>query len=130
MPTACLTIIEESSEEKAFLYRELDGYPIGNGQDLKYYLNDFAFDASRFSTHRIVALLEECSQLLKPLEAKNLDRQYIYTISIRDGYLNLKVQGLSFLYPELPDEAGMATLYDGDLRDFDPYLADSNWYNQ
>lgn len=130
MTTACLTIVEENSEEKAVLYREFDGYPIGNGQDLKDYLDDFAFDAPGLSAHRIVAQLENCHQLLDSMEAKNLESQYIYTISIRDGYLNLKVQGISFLYPELPDEAGMATLYDGDLRDFDPYLADSNWYNQ
>lgn len=126
MATACLIIIEESGAEKAGLYRELDGYPVGAGQDLKYYLSD----VSDFSTHRIIALLKDCYQLLNPPDASNLDAQYIYVISIRNGYLNLKVQGLSILYPELPDQSGRVTLYDGDVRDFDPYLADSNWRNQ
>ncbi len=117
MATSCLTVFEADGAEIAVLYREMDGQPTGHGQYLKYILCNPEAD-----------YFENCR--LCPPKTRNLGEQYIYTVSIEDGRINLVVQGLSILYPELTSDSVMTIIYEGDIREFVPYLAASNWRDQ
>lgn len=117
MATACLTVIEVSGKEIAVLLTDTDGQPTRHGADLKLLLESQTSDF-----HSKVRLY--------PPQTRNLGEQYIYTISVRSGYYHLKVEGLSLLYPYLPNHGEFTVLYEGNISDFDAYRVDDNWRNQ
>lgn len=134
MGTRSLTIIKDDSPGKnqegkdiCVLYRQMDGYPSGHGEDLKEFLSDINLvnGISLFETRRIANGMQcLAAQLvahfktgpgsfyLYPIDTRNCGEQYIYTVYEKEGIIHLRVQDVY----KKDDDIG--TIYDGPVKEF------------
>lgn len=130
MGTRSLTIVhEESVGRLCVMYRQMDGYPTGHGQDLKTFAGDMVIanglswtdppkvaNGMRCLAAQLFAHFKNDSEVggiyLYPTTTKDAGQEYEYHLSRNEkNMLNLMVIGL----------AGKRTvLYDGPLNAFDP----------
>ncbi len=127
MGTRSLTVVMDGKDEIMLLYRQLDGYPTGHGQDLKDFLapfkicNGFGTEQSKGKwangmgclAAQIVAHFKDGIgqfYLYKP-GARGFDEEYIYTVQENKNHtLDLEVFGV---YDK-------KVLYSGSIAEFDP----------
>ena len=100
MGTRCLTVLkEEEGKEIAVLYRQMDGYPAGHGQDLLDFLADkrivngisvddgCSFNGMHCLAASVVAHFKEHigSFYLYPAGTRDVGEEYIYTVTGKVG---------------------------------------------
>jgi len=132
MGTRSLTILQDGDgQEIAVLYRQMDGYPDGHGNDLARFLkpftvvNGFGIGAKRGKVANGMACL--AAQLvakfkrdvggfyLYPAGTRDCGEEYRYTVSLKDGQLWLQCHG------GYGDE--LRLLYDGPAKGWKAELA-------
>ena len=101
MGTRCLTVFkEEDGTEIAVMYRQMDGYPAGHGQELTDFLADKvivngigtetaseAFNGMHCLAASVVAHFKDGigSFYLYPAGTRGIGEEYIYTVTQSDG---------------------------------------------
>lgn len=115
MGTRSLTVVksEDGKKEIIVMYRQYDGYPAGHGLELAEYLasfrvcNGFGEKVENLANGmgclagQIVAHFKiEVGQFyLYPSKSRDLGEEWIYTVSLKDGKLQIKVEECRFDVP-------------------------------
>ena len=113
MGTRSLTILQDGDgQEIAVLYRQMDGYPDGHGNDLARFLkpftvvNGFGPGAKRGKAANGMACLaaqlvakfkQEVGHFyLYPAGTRDCGEEYIYTVGLKDGRVHLECRTASY----------------------------------
>lgn len=137
MGTRSLTIFEDSyktkggrtkREEVAVLYRQMDGYPTGHGEELSKFLAPIKIVNGLGVRKEVVANGMGCLAAqavahfktepgdfyLHPSGTRDVDEQYIYTVYEKGGSLNIRcATGYG------PKKEDWTIIYDGPAKGFD-----------
>jgi len=108
MGTRCLTVFkEDDGTEIAVLYRQMDGYPEGHGEELAEFLADKAiingiggeslagaFNGMHCLAAAVVAHFKTDigGFYLYPAGTRDVDEEYVYTVTNRDGKPHVEVE--------------------------------------
>lgn len=148
MGTRSLTVFVETWEdpktkkrqerELAVMYRQMDGYPTGHGDELKEFLKDMhvvnglssgqpkkiANGMGCLACQVIGHFKKEPGHFyLDAAGTRDCGEEYIYTLrNTENGHINLQVRSGCVTFFGMPGtkEENMGLVYDGDIRKFSP----------
>jgi hypothetical protein len=145
MGTRSLTVINDNEGvEICVLYRQLDGYLKGHGEELKSFLQEFVIEsglglkkAKRTANGmdclaaQIVAHFkkEAGGFYLFPAGARDCGEEYIYTVYMKDEKLRLKIEAGAVTFFGLPGtkQKNMPIIYEGNVELFDSEEVQKKW---